>query len=96
MRKRKTYLLSDERDSGPVVRMPWPDTSDRRGRRRGSEAMPSRAPLFLSATLASELNAMKELLASQRRQIEKLQSALEKQQEISTKRWAPLRQNPRR
>ncbi len=46
------------------------------------------------ATLANEINEMKELIDSQRRQIEKLQSALEKQQQELNKAMSAIEAKP--
>ncbi len=46
------------------------------------------------ATLASEINEMKELIDIQRRQIEKLQSALEKQQQDLNKTMSAIEAKP--
>ena len=87
MRKRNTYLLLM---SGILVLL----FECRAGYLQAAQAEAGDAAGISLATLASELNAMKELLASQRKQIETLQSALEKQQEALNKAMGALEAKP--
>jgi len=73
MRKRNTYLLLM---SGILVLLFECQT----GFLQAAQSEAGDAAGISLATLASELNAMKELLASQRSQIEKLQTTIEQQQ----------------